>query len=100
MKKRTTGIAALTIPLIMACGLLAGSFCSAEENQTARRACSNAALSGRFAAVATGVLLGAPGLPPEAQFRSLGIADFDGQGNLTSVEHTIINGMPPATPWI
>jgi hypothetical protein len=100
MKKQTTGIAALAIPLTIAFGLLAGNICSAADNQTAVLACSNWAVSGRFASVATGVLLQSPGLPPEAQIRSIGISDFDGRGNVTLVEHTIINGMPPPTPWI
>ena len=38
------------------------------------------------------MLIGTPGLPSEAQFRSIGVIHFDGKGHLTWIEHTVING--------
>jgi hypothetical protein len=100
MKKRTSTIAALTIPLAIVCGLLVPAVSSGAEREMNGRACSNRSLSGRFGGVSTGVLLNVPGLPPEAQFRTVGATNFDGQGTFTGVEHTIVNGMPPTAPWI
>jgi hypothetical protein len=99
-RHNTTGIAALTIPLTIICGLLAPGLSSAAEPEMRGRTCSNGSLSGRFGYVTIGVLLGSPGLPAEAQFRAVGAATFDGEGHYTLVEHTIINGTPPAIPWI
>jgi hypothetical protein len=60
--------------------------------QTGDRVCSSRSLSGDYGFVAEGVLIGTPGLPPEVQFRSVGVAHFDGKGNLSWVEHTVIDG--------
>ena len=38
------------------------------------------------------MLIGIPGLPAQAPFRSVGLAHFDGKGNLTWLEHTVVNG--------
>jgi hypothetical protein len=43
--------------------------------------------------VSDGVLIGAPMLPQEAQFRTVGLYHFDGKGNITGLEHTVVNGM-------
>ena len=40
------------------------------------------------------MLLGTPGLPPEAPFRSVGMTHFDGKRKLPWVEHTVVNGLP------
>jgi hypothetical protein len=61
--------------------------------------CSNATLVGDFGYSAEGVLMGTPGLPPEAQFRSTGVAHLDGSGNGTWVEHTVINGVSLEVGW-
>lgn len=56
--------------------------------------CSDISLRGEFGFLATGALLGVPGLPAQAPFQSVGIARFDGKGHLSWVEHTIVNGQP------
>ena len=98
MHKQGTRISALTIPITIVCGLLASTVSTAAEMEA--RACSNRSLSGHFGSVAIGVLIGVPGLPAEAQFRSIGASTFDGAGNFTSVEHTVINGATPAITWL
>jgi hypothetical protein len=65
-----------------------------------RRRCSNRTLSGDYGGTAQGVLLGVPGLPPEAQFRSVVATHFDGEGNQTRVEHTVVNGMLLNVGWL
>lgn len=84
---------------VMICGLLAaGASAMAQSNQSISalnqpgfRHCSDRTLSGDYGFVAEGALLPAPGV--SVQFRSTGVAHFDGRGNLTWVEHTIIDGV-------
>jgi len=56
--------------------------------------CTDRTLRGDYGFTAEGVLLGTPGLSAQAQFRSVGVAHFNGKGGLTWVEHTVINGVP------
>jgi hypothetical protein len=53
--------------------------------------CSNRTVFGNYGYSAEGVLLPAPSVT--LQFRSMGVAHFDGNGNLSWVEHTVVNGM-------
>lgn len=68
--------------------------------QRRRYKCTNRTLRGDYGFVAQGVLIGIPGLPPEVQFRSVGVAHFDGKGNLTWQEHTVENGRPLNSHWV
>jgi hypothetical protein len=52
---------------------------------------------GDYGYSAEGVLLPAPGI--SLQFRSVGMTHFDGKGNLTWVEHTVVNGAPLQVGW-
>ena len=53
--------------------------------------CSNRTLFGDYGGQIEGTILG-PNLP----LRTLIMAHFDGEGNLTEVDHVVINGVPPA----
>jgi hypothetical protein len=83
----------------MICGLLAsGASAMAQSNygisplnQSGSRHCTDRMLSGDYGWVSEGVLLPAPGVSVE--FRAAGMAHFDGKGNLTWVEHTVIGGV-------
>jgi hypothetical protein len=83
---------------VMICGLLAsGASAMAQSNdgistlsQSPFRHCSNRKLSGDYGWVSEGVLL--PPAGGSLQFRAAGVAHFDGKGNLSWVEHTIIDG--------
>jgi hypothetical protein len=91
-------ISMIAAPIIMVCGLLfAGSRARANDEDTK---CTNRTLRGDYGFVAQGVLIGIPGFPPEAQFRSVGVAHFDGKGNLTWQEHTVENGKPLNADWV
>lgn len=89
----------IAIPVVIACSLLMpGAPAQAESNhggsalsQFGFRHCSDRTLSGDYGFVSDGVLLPAPGV--SLQFRSTGVAHFDGKGNLTWVEHTVIDGV-------
>ncbi len=63
------------------------------------RGCSNQALSGDYGFASQGVLLNVPGVPPGTEFRSVGLAHFDGKGNVTWVEHTVVGGAPLSAGW-
>ena len=96
--KSTLKVSMLTVS-IMICGLLAsGTSAMAQSNhgisalsESGFRHCSDRTLSGDYGWVSEGVLLPAPGV--SLQFRSVGMAHFDGRGNLTWVEHTVIDGV-------
>jgi len=81
--------------MLVCCLLFAASSARANDDG----ACSNTTLRGDYGFAAEGVLIGTPGLPPLAPFRSVGLAHFDGKGNLTWLEHTIINGVPLEADW-
>jgi len=54
------------------------------------RRCSNRTLLGDYASQIEGTILG-PNLP----LRGLAMAHFDGKGNITQVDHIVVNGIPP-----
>ena len=56
--------------------------------------CSNQTLRGNYGASVQGVLLPAPGV--SLQFVAVTMNHFDGRGDLSSVEHTVVNGAPLA----
>jgi hypothetical protein len=88
---------AVTPAVIVCCLLTSGAFAAAQSGVDP---CSNRTIVGDYGGASEGVLLGIPGLPPEAQFRGLTMTHFDGKGNLTWVEHTVINGVPVQAGWI
>jgi hypothetical protein len=99
MKNKRMKISMLATPLMLVCGLLApNAFATSEQDSDG--ACSIRTLRGDYGFSADGALLGIPGLPPEAPFRSVGVAHFDGKGKLTWVEHTVVNGMPLNVGWV
>jgi hypothetical protein len=89
-------------PMIIVCSGLASSSSAIAQSATAESAdrdCSNRTLRGDYGFAVTGVLLNTPGLPPEAQFRSVGLAHYDGRGHVRMLEHTVLNGIPLDTSW-
>lgn len=98
MNKQNKKISMLWMSLMIVCGLLASG--ASATAQSVDRHCTNRAVSGDYGYVAQGVLIGITGLPAEAQFRSVGVAHFDGKGSLTWVEHTVVNGIPLNLNWL
>ena len=74
----------------MAATIVCGSLALGASMAQASGHCSNRTIDGDYGFSAEGVLLPAPGVT--LQFRSTGVAHFDGKGNVTWVEHTVING--------
>ena len=97
MKKLTLRISMLATPMMLVCGLLASGVSAKADPQGG--ACSNRTISGDFGFAGRGVLIGLPQAPPEVQFRSVGVAHFDGKGNVTWVEHTVVNGALVTPDW-
>jgi hypothetical protein len=82
---------------MLVCGLLFTlSSVRADDEDTK---CTNRTLRGDYGFTAEGVLIGTPGLPVQAPFRSVGLAHFDGKGNLTWLEHTVVNGTLLEADW-
>jgi hypothetical protein len=90
------------IRITLGCALLASGGSAIAQSVTSEShegPCSNRTLFGDYGSAPEGVLLNVPGLPPEAQFRGLSMTHFDGKGNLTSVEHIVVNGAPLQPGW-
>ena len=96
MKRQRLRISMIAAPTMIVCGLLASGASARAESEDG--ACSNRTIQGDYGYAAEGVLLGIPGLPV-APFRSVGMTHFDGKGNLTWVEHTVVNGVPLNVGW-
>jgi hypothetical protein len=85
----------VAIPFAIVFGILACGV-SAQADQTDRN-CSNRTLHGSYGGTSEGLLLPAPGA--SVPFRALTMTQFDGNGNLTWVEHTVINGSLLEPGW-
>jgi hypothetical protein len=87
----------IATPIMLVCGLLfTASSVRADDEDTK---CTNRTLRGDYGFTAEGVLIGTPGLPAQAPFRSVGLAHFDGKGNLTWLEPTVVNGTLLEADW-
>ena len=91
ISRRAIGVTALGI-------LLVGSPAWAEDEAK----CTNKTLQGDYGFHINGVILAIPGLalPPGGfQVRGVAMTHFDGKGNLSQVDHVLVNGTPPPIPW-
>jgi hypothetical protein len=58
--------------------------------------CSNATLSGEYGFTITGQILAGPAAGPAV---GVSMIFYDGQGNLTQIDHLVVNGNQPAVQW-
>jgi len=86
--KSISRISMVVIPVVIVCGLLASGASTMAQSNDGH--CTNRTVFGNYGFSAEGVLLPAPGVT--LQFRSTGVAHFDGKGNVTWMEHTVVNG--------
>jgi hypothetical protein len=85
----------IATPLMIACGLVASGVPASAQSDSAG-ACSNRTLQGNYGFAIQGVILaGAVTFP----LRGVAMTHFDGKGNLTQVDHVLVNGVPPASEW-
>jgi hypothetical protein len=62
--------------------------------ETENAPCSNRTLHGTYGFTIEGTILG-----PNIPFRGLALQNYDGQGNITQVDHIVNAGQPPAQDW-
>lgn len=88
-------------PLMIVLCLLTSSVSAKAQSEDG--ACSNRTLRGDYGFSVEGIVLAIPGvpLPPGAALPVRGVAmtHFDGKGNLTQVDHILVNGTPPPVAW-
>lgn len=101
--ERTTASRTLlgAVPTLMVAGLLGlAAPASPQPQGSPSRAsrCSNRTLLGDYGSSSEGKLLIAPGVALE--FRGLTMTHFDGRGNVSWVEHTVIDGAPVQPGWV
>lgn len=105
MKTLITKISTAASRTMLICAVLGiGSLAWAQTDSGAQSddegTCSNRTLRGDYGdLVSDGVLIGTPGLPREAQFRTVGVYHFNGKGKITGLEHTVVNGISLEVDW-
>lgn len=94
----------LTLVLIVCFASTPGNFARAQSNFSTdfevHRGCSNRTLFGDYGFQIEGTILGHPGstgstVGPDSPLRTLVLTHFHGNGNLTAVDHVVLNGVPP-----
>jgi len=97
MKRQSLRISMIATPMMIVCGLLGSGASAMAESDGGH--CSNRTLFGDYGASVEGVLILPGGI--QLPFRAVTMNHFDGQGNSTSVEHVVVNGVPlnPGTYW-
>jgi hypothetical protein len=100
-KQCVTKLSGFVSLVMMSCGLLAAGATavaqSSADSQSGALQCSNRMLWGDYGASAEGLVLPAPNVA--LQFRNVAITHFDGRGDLSYLEHTVINGISQETGW-
>src|SRR5438105_14065734 len=91
MKGDLTSSALARVCFVVASGALALAQSNSSADSQSHKGCSNRTLVGHYGAKIEGTILG-PNLP----LRTLVLFDFGGEGNMTAVDHVVLNGMPPA----
>jgi hypothetical protein len=79
------------------CGLLTSASSAMAQSATSESHdghCSNRTLSGDYGFTLEGIILA-----PNFQIRGVVMQHYDGNGNITQVDHVVLNGMPPAQEW-
>jgi hypothetical protein len=92
----------ITTPLLMACALLATASPGSAgdrfgENGRDEGTCSDRTIRGDYGFAIEGIVIPAPGV--QLPVRGISMTHFDGRGNVTQLDHVVINGVPPALEW-
>lgn len=93
MKKQNWRIS-ISAPILMVCATIATGASAAAQSIDGD--CSNRTLRGEYAFAIEGFALGGPTALP---LRGVAMTKFDGRGNLSQVDHVVLNGMLPPVDW-
>jgi hypothetical protein len=90
--------------ILMACGLLAAGATAVAQSSLDSvsdsrhdRECSDRMLWGDYGQSSEGLVIPAPNVT--LPFRSVGTTHFDGRGNFSFLEHTVVNGVSLESGW-
>jgi hypothetical protein len=87
--------------VIISCGLLAaGATATAQssaDSASGARHCNDRMLWGDYGSSSEGLVIPAPNVT--LPFRSVGTTHFDGRGDFSSLEHTVVNGTSLESGW-
>jgi hypothetical protein len=89
-----TVIQILTLTFVLASCKLVMAQSEAAGASRRHKPCSNRTLFGDYGTKLEGTILG-----PNLTLRTLVLAHFDGEGNMTSKDYVVLNGLPPAEEW-
>jgi hypothetical protein len=92
---RRKSISRMRMLAMIVCGLLASDASAIAQSNDGH--CSNRMLFGDYGYTSEGVLLSHQALPSSSD--QLAMTHLDGKGNLTWVEHTVVNGTPLQAGW-
>jgi hypothetical protein len=74
-----------------------GQFSELQQTETRHgERCTNRSLQGNFATMVEGYFLAGPAQVP---LRSVALTHFDGRGNVSQVDHAVVDGMTPPADW-
>src|SRR5438445_7823908 len=85
------------ISLTMLCAFLAlaaSAMGQSAKGESQDGHCSNRTLSGDYGFTLEGVILA-----PNFQIRGVVMQQYDGKGNITQVDHVVVNGVPSTEEW-
>jgi hypothetical protein len=97
--KRTqfSKLSAIIAPLVIGFSLLGSAPLARAQSDDGK--CSNRTLRGDYGFVIEALLLAGPSGPVSGALRGIAMTHFDGNGNLTQVDHVLINGVAPPVEW-
>ena len=101
MNKRHTSALVLSVGIV-SIGLAAATpstqsrFGEAQTEARYRERCTNRSLQGDFATMVEGYFLAGAAQVP---LRSVALTHFDGRGNVSQVDHAVVDGMTPPVDW-
>ncbi len=85
-------------PMMIVCVVLALGISAVAQARDMGRGddgrCSNKTLSGDYGLIVEGTILG-----PGFLLRGVVMQHYDGKGNITQVDHVVVDGMSPAQEW-
>ena len=89
----------MAIAVIIACALAVvntSTWAAANHDRDKEKPCSNRTLEGDYGFTIEGLLnIPGPGIP----LRGVVLQHYDGNGNITQVDHVVVGGMAPPEEW-